>query len=119
MGQSFSMESFFLAETTKYLYLLFDPQNFIHNDGSRAEAVEVPGRGSCMVGSTLNASTFFIKGGARPSRSFAVVQAKKLFSQRTIWLIARPSAARFSRGKEPHRWPLTWEVNMDLKKDVI
>ena len=26
------MESFFLAETTKYLYLLFDPDNFIHAD---------------------------------------------------------------------------------------
>ena len=29
------MESFFLAETTKYLYLLFDEDNFIHkSDGS-------------------------------------------------------------------------------------
>uniref|UniRef100_A0A182NNM9 alpha-1,2-Mannosidase n=1 Tax=Anopheles dirus TaxID=7168 RepID=A0A182NNM9_9DIPT len=28
------MESFFLAETTKYLYLLFDPSNVLHNDGS-------------------------------------------------------------------------------------
>uniref|UniRef100_A0A182QEQ0 alpha-1,2-Mannosidase n=1 Tax=Anopheles farauti TaxID=69004 RepID=A0A182QEQ0_9DIPT len=28
------MESFFLAETTKYLYLLFDPSNALHNDGS-------------------------------------------------------------------------------------
>lgn len=28
------MESFFLAETTKYLYLLFDPENYLHNDGS-------------------------------------------------------------------------------------
>lgn len=27
------MESFFLAETTKYLYLLFDEDNFLHNDG--------------------------------------------------------------------------------------
>lgn len=26
------MESFFLAETTKYLYLLFDPENFIHGN---------------------------------------------------------------------------------------
>lgn len=25
------MESFFLAETIKYLYLLFDPENFIHS----------------------------------------------------------------------------------------
>ncbi|KAL1021176.1 hypothetical protein UPYG_G00009780 [Umbra pygmaea] len=27
------MESFFLAETIKYLYLLFDPDNFLHNSG--------------------------------------------------------------------------------------
>ncbi|KAM8720326.1 hypothetical protein ACLKA7_006379 [Drosophila subpalustris] len=27
------MESFFLAETTKYLYLLFDEDNFLHNEG--------------------------------------------------------------------------------------
>ena len=26
------MESFFLAETTKYLYLLFDPDNFLHGN---------------------------------------------------------------------------------------
>ena len=26
------MESFFLAETTKYLYLLFDPGNFLHGN---------------------------------------------------------------------------------------
>jgi hypothetical protein len=26
------MESFFLAETLKYLYLIFDKDNFLHND---------------------------------------------------------------------------------------
>ncbi|XP_063065223.1 ER degradation-enhancing alpha-mannosidase-like protein 2 [Engraulis encrasicolus] len=31
------MESFFLAETIKYLYLLFDPDNFLHNNGSSFE----------------------------------------------------------------------------------
>jgi len=42
------MESFFLAETTKYLYLLFDPDNFIHNRGNTADIVETPG-GVCML----------------------------------------------------------------------
>ena len=42
------MESFFLAETTKYLYLLFDPDNFIHNKGNVADIVETPG-GVCML----------------------------------------------------------------------
>ena len=26
------MESFFLAETLKYMYLIFDDKNFLHND---------------------------------------------------------------------------------------
>ncbi|XP_055928947.1 ER degradation-enhancing alpha-mannosidase-like protein 2 [Argiope bruennichi] len=43
------MESFFLAETTKYLYLLFDPDNFIHNNGSCGELIEMSG-GSCIIG---------------------------------------------------------------------
>ncbi|XP_071510028.1 ER degradation-enhancing alpha-mannosidase-like protein 2 [Diadema antillarum] len=43
------MESFFLAETLKYLYLLFDPDNFIHNDGSVGEVFDTP-RGKCIFG---------------------------------------------------------------------
>ncbi|KAK6059412.1 glycosyl hydrolase family 47 [Cooperia oncophora] len=42
------MESFFLAETTKYLYLIFDPNNFLHNDGQRARIVDTP-NGECVV----------------------------------------------------------------------
>ncbi|XP_076762131.1 ER degradation-enhancing alpha-mannosidase-like protein 2 [Xylocopa sonorina] len=42
------MESFFLAETTKYLYLLFDPDNFIHNSGQKGEIIETQW-GQCIV----------------------------------------------------------------------
>ncbi|VDK48613.1 unnamed protein product, partial [Cylicostephanus goldi] len=42
------MESFFLAETTKYLYLLFDPNNFLHNDGIDARIVDTP-NGECVI----------------------------------------------------------------------
>ncbi|XP_037086994.1 ER degradation-enhancing alpha-mannosidase-like protein 2 [Pollicipes pollicipes] len=42
------MESFFLAETTKYLYLLFDPANFLHNPGTSARVVDTP-RGQCVL----------------------------------------------------------------------
>ena len=42
------MESFFLAETTKYLYLLFDPDNFIHNSGNTATVLNTP-YGECIV----------------------------------------------------------------------
>ncbi|KAJ2950466.1 hypothetical protein O0L34_g8710 [Tuta absoluta] len=42
------MESFFLAETTKYLYLLFDPDNFIHNPGVHGTVIDTPG-GECVV----------------------------------------------------------------------
>ncbi|RUS81987.1 hypothetical protein EGW08_010256 [Elysia chlorotica] len=43
------MESFFLAETAKYLYLLFDPDNFLHETGSRGEIRRTPG-GLCVLG---------------------------------------------------------------------
>lgn len=41
------MESFFLAETIKYLYLLFDEDNFLHN--SHTGRVVQTERGSCVV----------------------------------------------------------------------
>ncbi|GMR58450.1 hypothetical protein PMAYCL1PPCAC_28645, partial [Pristionchus mayeri] len=41
------MESFFLAETIKYLYLLFDDDNFLHN--SHSGRVVQTERGSCVV----------------------------------------------------------------------
>lgn len=42
------MESFFLAETTKYLYLLFDPDNFIHNDGGVGTEIST-NNGKCVL----------------------------------------------------------------------
>ncbi|KAJ8676447.1 hypothetical protein QAD02_012234 [Eretmocerus hayati] len=42
------MESFFLAETTKYLYLLFDPDNFIHNAGEHGDIIKTPW-GQCII----------------------------------------------------------------------
>lgn len=42
------MESFFLAETTKYLYLLFDPGNWAHGDGEDGVLVDT-GRGECVL----------------------------------------------------------------------
>uniref|UniRef100_A0AC35TYK7 Alpha-1,2-Mannosidase n=1 Tax=Rhabditophanes sp. KR3021 TaxID=114890 RepID=A0AC35TYK7_9BILA len=42
------MESFFLAETVKYLYLIFDENNFIHNDGSEARIIDTD-NGKCVV----------------------------------------------------------------------
>ncbi|XP_022084077.1 ER degradation-enhancing alpha-mannosidase-like protein 2 [Acanthaster planci] len=44
------MESFFLSETTKYLYLLFDPDNFIHNTGGRGDIIQTP-HGECVLNS--------------------------------------------------------------------
>ncbi|KAK3585437.1 hypothetical protein CHS0354_020155 [Potamilus streckersoni] len=42
------MESFFLAETTKYLYLLFDPDNFIHSNGGSGTVIQTP-NGECII----------------------------------------------------------------------
>lgn len=47
------MESFFLGETLKYLYLLFDDENFIYNDGSSGVEINFRNRdeemSSCIV----------------------------------------------------------------------
>jgi mannosidase alpha-like ER degradation enhancer 2 len=43
------MESFFLAETTKYLYLLFDPNNFIHNRGEHGRVFETTNGRKCVI----------------------------------------------------------------------
>lgn len=42
------MESFFLAETTKYLYLLFDTENFMHNQGNQGTVIQTP-NGECVI----------------------------------------------------------------------
>ncbi|KAM9828283.1 ER degradation-enhancing alpha-mannosidase-like protein 2 isoform X2 [Syngnathus typhle] len=44
------MESFFLAETIKYLYLLFDPTHFLHNSGTESW-VEGGEEGQCILSS--------------------------------------------------------------------
>ena len=42
------MESFFLAETLKYMYLLFDTNHFIHNNGSQGEVIQTT-YGECVI----------------------------------------------------------------------
>lgn len=42
------MESFFLAETTKYLYLLFDPENVLNNNGGTGTIIDTP-NGECII----------------------------------------------------------------------
>ncbi|EGT60257.1 hypothetical protein CAEBREN_29796 [Caenorhabditis brenneri] len=43
------MESFFLAETTKYLYLLFDTDNFIHSKGDQARILKSSKNLTCVI----------------------------------------------------------------------
>lgn len=47
-----TMESFFLAETTKYLYLLFDPDNFLNSDGSYGTVFETGNNQECVIESS-------------------------------------------------------------------
>ncbi|GAB6019210.1 ER degradation-enhancing alpha-mannosidase-like protein 1 [Chamberlinius hualienensis] len=42
------LESFFLSETIKYLYLLFDEDNFIHHDGSNGTIIQTS-HGECII----------------------------------------------------------------------
>ena len=50
------MESFFLAETTKYLYLLFTPDHWLHNTGDTGTIVKTP-HGECI----LDAGTVYLR----------------------------------------------------------
>ena len=62
------MESFFLAETAKYLYLLFDAENWIHNEGLHGKVREVNGR-ICVLESgayIFNTEAHPIDAGALP-----------------------------------------------------
>lgn len=45
------MESFFLAETLKYLYLLFDPDHWLNEKNYDAEVLYVDGVGECHLSS--------------------------------------------------------------------
>jgi len=42
------MESFFIAETLKYLYLLFDEDHWLHQNEPFAEKLRVDGKGVCL-----------------------------------------------------------------------
>jgi len=42
------MESFFIAETLKYLYLLFDEDHWLHHNEPLAEKLRVDGKGVCL-----------------------------------------------------------------------
>jgi len=53
------MESFFLSETIKYLYLIFDEKNFIHNDGTSAKLLETTD-GHCIIEGYIFIKKFFL-----------------------------------------------------------
>ena len=99
------MESFFLAETTKYLYLLFDPDNFIHNNGQRGDVVTTQW-GQCVVdagGYVFNTEAHPIDPGAisccRPEQS--------LFPQKRSSL--RKFVATESRRDDKSKSPMSSE----------
>ncbi|XP_019395248.1 PREDICTED: ER degradation-enhancing alpha-mannosidase-like protein 2 isoform X4 [Crocodylus porosus] len=71
------MESFFLAETVKYLYLLFDTDNFIHNDGSTFDIV-LTRYGECV----LDAGGYIFNTEAHPIDPAALHCCKKQKEER-------------------------------------
>ena len=52
------MESFFLAETLKYLYLLFDPDHWMNQKTYDAEILNVEGVGQCQLSSSKRLLSF-------------------------------------------------------------
>ncbi|XP_071959683.1 ER degradation-enhancing alpha-mannosidase-like protein 2 [Antedon mediterranea] len=75
------MESFFLSETTKYLYLLFDEDNKIHRTGGSGDVVQT-NHGTCVV----NAGGYIFNTEAHPIDIGALDCCKKQPAQDEIEL---------------------------------
>ena len=73
------MESFFLAETVKYLYLLFDPDNFIHNTGATA-SIHTTKHGRCV----LDAGGYIFNTEAHPIDPAALACCHNMPSEKEI-----------------------------------
>lgn len=115
------MESFFLAETTKYLYLLFDTDNFIHNTGSEGEIIDTQW-GQCVVdagGYIFNTEAHPIDPGAlyccRPAQQ--IFPNKKPMLKRFL-PVREPSVDNFASNNHYHEDKVT-DKNEDLSPITI
>uniref|UniRef100_A0A8C9XIT3 alpha-1,2-Mannosidase n=1 Tax=Sander lucioperca TaxID=283035 RepID=A0A8C9XIT3_SANLU len=77
------MESFFLAETIKYLYLLFDPAHFLHGGGAEGDGSwEAGGEdGQCVLG----AGGFIFNTEAHPLDPAALHCCSQHAAERRAW----------------------------------
>lgn len=116
------MESFFLAETIKYLYLLFDPTHFLHGgDSEGAGSWEEGGEdGQCVLG----AGGFIFNTEAHPLDPAALYccsrHAQEWEELRDLLLKASdPSRASGSRSEPPSKQaeqpPLSQSESIALK----
>ncbi|XP_057335354.1 ER degradation-enhancing alpha-mannosidase-like protein 2 [Microplitis mediator] len=117
------MESFFLAETTKYLYLLFDPDNFIHGNGNSGEIIKTQWT-ECVVGGggyIFNTEAHPIDPGAlaccRPVQSFFSTRSsfKKLSDHRAK--IKEYKKKNILPGTELNSEHTQMESNIIIQKD--
>ncbi|KAJ8370636.1 hypothetical protein SKAU_G00106640 [Synaphobranchus kaupii] len=116
------MESFFLAETVKYLYLLFDPDNFVHNSGSEFETGSGP-QGDCVLG----AGGYIFNTEAHPLDPAALhccsrVQEERRELQDILLSFSEPIVSPVAQtGEEgdpadsPHQHPLSSSESIALK----
>jgi len=113
------MESFFLAETVKYLYLLFDVDNFIHNPGTTATVHETP-HGKCI----LDAGGYIFNTEAHPVDPAALACCSELSSHQIskeisnhLVDILNPTNVRQFRGDLVPERIQEIEKNRRLEKD--
>lgn len=125
------MESFFLAETTKYLYLLFDTDNFIHNSGTEGNIIDTQW-GQCVVdagGYIFNTEAHPIDPGAlyccRPAQKIfpdkRAVLKRFLPTQDTSEDSSFPNDLRYSKdaiNKTPDVFPVTIAKLSEIKYSV-
>ncbi|XP_054268962.1 ER degradation-enhancing alpha-mannosidase-like protein 2 [Macrosteles quadrilineatus] len=106
------MESFFLSETTKYLYLLFDPDNFIHNNGQQGSVHTLPSGRECI----LDAGGYIFNTEAHPIDPGALLccsdnSEPKRYNREAARGEKLSSFAKFNQMKEPPSVPQSTSGN--------
>ncbi|KAG9332586.1 hypothetical protein JZ751_014684 [Albula glossodonta] len=109
------MESFFLAETVKYLYLLFDPDNFLHNSGSEFDTGTGP-QEDCVLGAggyIFNTEAHPLDPAALHCCSRALEERQEL--QDILLSLSEPINKQPSAWKEEELPPLSSSESIALK----
>ncbi|CAH0385855.1 unnamed protein product [Bemisia tabaci] len=108
------MESFFLSELTKYLYLLFDPDNFIHNPGGHSSFVEIESGKQCIIG----AGGYLFNTEAHPLDPGALECCKNFHSHQNFKESSNQSAVSWTSGNHRRSLDISLEQTSSFGEEI-